>query len=456
MRATRLLKYIPRAVEGAVETSNFSVAPIFATFAQTQHSPFSTALSPTPPPPSPNNNTIQTLPNKTQLSQVLNHPALIITRPVEWANVIIGLEVANRYSILDQEGNLIAHLFEDDGSVGKAISRQLLRTRRPFTATILSPDGQAIIFKLRRPFYLINSTMYIEDGDGNVIGEVLQRWHPFKRLYDLYVDKRQIATIKGGLLAWDFRLEDEQGEMLALIDRNFSGFGKELLTDAGKYVVHFGNYLEDAAELASNIISLAHPDKQKPEPRALLPQIHKKIAHSYANSDNNSSDNNKFALAIPTSTGDQLIVKRPLNLSGRMLALAAAITIDYDYFSRHSHGNGMLSPFIHPPIVPFPLPNMGGGDGGEGGGGEGGGDGGSASPPPPADSTGGDQPLEQDLGSDEFNWEQQSEEPQDESWWGGNDDDNGDDGGYGDDGGDGEGGGGGIFSDLWGGFFDDE
>lgn len=32
---------------------------------------------------------------------------------------------------------------------------------------------------------------------------------------------------------------------------------------------------------------------------------------------------------IPTSTGNQLVVHRPLELSERMIALAAAISIDY-------------------------------------------------------------------------------------------------------------------------------
>ena len=46
-----------------------------------------------------------------------------------------------------------------------------------------------------------------------------------------------------------------------------------------------------------------------------------------------------------------------MQLDERMVALAAAITIDYDYFSRHSaHGGGLLSPFIHPPIIPYPVP----------------------------------------------------------------------------------------------------
>ena len=39
--------------------------------------------------------------------------------------------------------------------------------------------------------------------------------------------------------------------VLALIDRNFQGFGKELFTDAGKYVIHFGDRPAAAAEQVS-------------------------------------------------------------------------------------------------------------------------------------------------------------------------------------------------------------
>jgi hypothetical protein len=56
----------------------------------------------------------------------------------------------------------VALLAEDDSMV-RTIGRQLLRTRRPFTATVFTPDGQ-VIFRLRRPFYLINSSMLIEVG----------------------------------------------------------------------------------------------------------------------------------------------------------------------------------------------------------------------------------------------------------------------------------------------------
>lgn len=54
---------------------------------------------------------------------------------------------------------------------------------------------------------------------GDTIGEVRQRWHLWRRKYDLFMGKRQFAAIDGGLLAWEFELKDGSGNTLALIDR---------------------------------------------------------------------------------------------------------------------------------------------------------------------------------------------------------------------------------------------
>ena len=79
-----------------------------------------------------------------QVQDVVGHPALVITRNVEWGTVIFGFEQANKYTIYDQQGNVVALLAEELGSFGKEVGRQLLRTRRPFTATVFSPDGEPI------------------------------------------------------------------------------------------------------------------------------------------------------------------------------------------------------------------------------------------------------------------------------------------------------------------------
>ena len=82
--------------------------------------------------------------------------------------------------------------------------------------------GTQTLFKLRRPFYMINSTMYVEDGAGNPIGEIQAEWHPLYRKYNLFRGQEQFASIKGAFLTWEFELRDNAGGLLALVDRNFS------------------------------------------------------------------------------------------------------------------------------------------------------------------------------------------------------------------------------------------
>ena len=125
--------------------------------------------------------------------------ALVVTRDVEYAQIILGFEQCQHYSVRDQHGDVVALLAEEHGGLGTTIGRQMLRSRRSFKATILSPDG-TVIFKMRRPAYLISSTMFIEDADDERIGEVQQEWRPLRRCYNLFLGNEQYARIDSPFL----------------------------------------------------------------------------------------------------------------------------------------------------------------------------------------------------------------------------------------------------------------
>mmetsp|Transcript_6526 Transcript_6526/g.18209 ORF Transcript_6526/g.18209 Transcript_6526/m.18209 type:complete len:414 (-) Transcript_6526:288-1529(-) len=285
--------------------------------------------------------------NKKEIAPAVGHRALVICREIEWANVIIGFEQANKYTVRDERGEVVAYIAEETPSIGNAIGRQLLSTHRSFLATIFSADG-SVMLRVRRPFYFINSQMNIEGPDGELLGEVVQRWHLWKRNYDLYLDKRQFASITGSFLAWEFELKDENGGTLALIDRNFLGFGREIFTDAGKYVIHFGMPPDTAADQATvsrhALIEKQASPSESSVPVTALAKLRTDVS------------------VIPTQTGDQLAVVRPLSLSERAIALACAVTIDFDYFSQHSGRPGLINtlPFLPMPMpVPVPAPDAG-------------------------------------------------------------------------------------------------
>mmetsp|Transcript_24570 Transcript_24570/g.80238 ORF Transcript_24570/g.80238 Transcript_24570/m.80238 type:complete len:310 (+) Transcript_24570:76-1005(+) len=309
---------------------------------------------------------------------------------------MLGFEQANRYSILDETGRVVALMAEETNTMASAIGRQLLHTHRSFTATVLDPNSGGVIFRIRRPAFLVSSEMFIEDAEGKEVGNIVRRWHLWQRNYDLYARGVQFAKINGGFLTWEFDLEDEQARKLARIDRNFQGFGKELFTDAGKYCVHFGTALSGKKQ----------PLAERPPPDPATP------------------GQDPFALQV----------QRPLELTERALTLGAAIAIDFDFFSQHSGGPGFM---------PIPLFGFGGGSEGAGAG-AGAAEAGAGVPPPPPPPPSPGETSQWPTYSDDAPPSANDADSGGGGLWGDDDDDDGDgDGGFG-------------LGDLWDAFTDSD
>ncbi|GAA0150703.1 transporter [Lithospermum erythrorhizon] len=233
-------------------------------------------------------------PEEALVAPLLARSNLLITRDIEWANLVIGFEQENRYAIIDAcyPNSPVGFIREKSNP----ITRQLLRTRRPFVASITDGLGNEL-FRVRRPFWWITSSIYAEIN-GKEIGVVHRRWHLWKRIYDLYLGNKQFAVVENpGFWYWTFTLKDIDGNVLGEIDRNWRGVGFEILTDAGQYVIRFGQ----------------------------------------ADSSGGS------AKGVSTNEIEELQVTRPLTLSERAVAVALAVSLDNDYFSRHG---GWGVPFI--------------------------------------------------------------------------------------------------------------
>ncbi|XP_058002515.1 phospholipid scramblase family protein C343.06c-like [Hevea brasiliensis] len=230
-------------------------------------------------------------PEEALVAPLLARSNLLITRDIEWANLVLGFEQENRYAVVDvcYPQSPVGFIREQSN----VIARQLLRLRRPFVAYITDAMGNEL-FRVRRPFWWITSSIYAEIN-GKEVGVVHRRWHLWRRIYDLYLGNKQFAVVENpGLWNWTFTLKDINGEVVAQIDRDWRGFGFEIFTDAGQYVIRFGS---------------SDPSS--------------KSAHAAATHD--------------------LEVARPLTLSERAVAVALAISLDNDYFSRHG---GWGIPFV--------------------------------------------------------------------------------------------------------------
>lgn len=266
---------------------------------------------------------------------ILNEPTIVIERQIEMMNVFLGFEQANRYAILDVMGNRIGYMQERDFSFVKAMMRQFYRLHRPFTMDVFDNWGN-VVLTINRPFSWINSHIRAllppstggeqqlaertlnmapsvsqpfgasgpipqsvgTEGEGILVGESIQNWHLWRRRYELFQREKESDTsfvefgqIDSPFLAFEFPVLDEQGKIMASVDRNWVGLGREFFTDTGVYVVRF-----DATQSFSGV----YP---------------------------------------PEVLGSDV-----LNFDQRAVLLANAVSIDFDYFSRHSrYGGGLLS-----------------------------------------------------------------------------------------------------------------
>ncbi|CAL9734301.1 hypothetical protein MOSE0_E02916 [Monosporozyma servazzii] len=247
------------------------------------------------------------------IKNILSHPIVILERQIEYGNLLLGFEQRNRYQLSDPNGKSLGYMLERERSLTQVLLRQVTKLHRPFVVDFFDNDNN-FLFKLQRDFSFINSRVKVwnEIGDNNVlpqdylVGTSVQNWHLWRRKYDLFSQNEvtnsqteqdkphelsQFGYIDAPFLSYDFIVKDENGKILGSVDRNWVGLGREMFTDTGVYVIRFDTQRSFKGVYDRSMLS------------------------------------------------DEI-----LNLNQRAVLLSNAVSIDFDYFSRHSRdvSNGGL------------------------------------------------------------------------------------------------------------------
>ena len=89
-------------------------------------------------------------------ADILTQSGIVIQRQIEMMNIFIGFEQANRYIILDPQGNHIGYMAEHDGGLGHSMKRQFFTTHRAFTTHVFDKSSREVL-RFHRPFSWINT-----------------------------------------------------------------------------------------------------------------------------------------------------------------------------------------------------------------------------------------------------------------------------------------------------------
>src|SRR6266480_3818545 len=243
-------------------------------------------------------------------TSILANSSIVVQRQLEMMNILVGFEQANKYVIMDPQGNHIGYMAEQEHGLGNAMARQMLRTHRSFTTHVFDREQKEVL-RFHRPFSWISSRIQVFDAlkprpdlerssetkvvkgmetpqegvfgispmrisEMRIIGEAQQEWAPFRRKYNLFLHRTarsdpidaesprenvgktslhgdraidtvnvvkaqdenppsvffsQFAYINEPILSWDFTLLSSDNKLLGSVNRNFSGFAREIFTD---------------------------------------------------------------------------------------------------------------------------------------------------------------------------------------------------------------------------------
>ncbi|MEN0067853.1 MAG: phospholipid scramblase-related protein [Myxococcota bacterium] len=172
-------------------------------------------------------------------SLFVNTEAVSIKQKRELSEVVLGFDVANRYRVLDQDGQSRGEVLEEANGLTGMLFRNVLSTWRPLVMHVRDVEGYEVA-KLTKSFSLFFHRLVVHVG-GQTVGSVQRRWSLLGRKYDVHdASGRLVARIRRPLFRlWTYPVTDPEGNEIARIGKRWGGLFNELFTDADTYGVYF-------------------------------------------------------------------------------------------------------------------------------------------------------------------------------------------------------------------------
>lgn len=193
---------------------------------------------------------------------------LSVRQRKRWLEILLSFEAKNAYDVFDEHQMPVLRVEEQGKGIGSFFKRIFFGPFRWFDAHVLDPGTRDVVLRLRRPFRFMFHELAVHDADGRLLGKVQRRWSWIRRIYTLHGPAGdEVGNLFGPVFRpWTFeiRLGDRP---VGIIQKKWSGFGKELFTDADNFRVELGDIpepeLRALAFAATVLIDVVHFERAK-------------------------------------------------------------------------------------------------------------------------------------------------------------------------------------------------
>lgn len=169
---------------------------------------------------------------------------LMVRQHKEWGEIVTGIETRNRYEVITDKNSVLMQVEEESGSAITVLTRMFLKSLRPFTMHLFSPQG-ALLYQIKRPFRFFFHEVEILKANGTVLGTVKRRFSFVRRIYSVADSQGvEIYELFGPFFhPWTFHIRKGITD-LGQITKKWSGLLKESFTDADNFGIVFPNKID--------------------------------------------------------------------------------------------------------------------------------------------------------------------------------------------------------------------
>lgn len=192
---------------------------------------------------------------------------LTVRQRKKWLEILLSFEMKNAYDVYDESSMPVLRVREQGQGVGSFLTRVFLGPLRPFRATVADLGTEQVLLELKRPFRFIFHRLEVRDPDGQLLGAIQKRWSWVRRIYTIEdAQGREIAQLYGPILKpWTFEIRVND-QALGAIRKRWSGFAKEMFTDADNFGVELNDLepnLKALAFAATVLVDVVHFERAK-------------------------------------------------------------------------------------------------------------------------------------------------------------------------------------------------